>query len=147
MPVEVSLRDNYRIKVAKDVLPKTVPVALQYGLWGVTPWRPNMVFLNEHNALPQDYIFVDFHEPHGLDPGQFIRTIQKLKSQVLSGKRKVLHDRYDILILSPEMAGRSGRKRAGGVDVAGPTAPADAAHSPADDTRGTSAAQDTVTPP
>lgn len=66
-----------------------------------------MVFLKPHNLAPADYVFVDFQEPHGLKKDEFIQTVLSLKAQVAAGERKIIHDRYDILILSPETVGGS----------------------------------------
>lgn len=99
--VSVTPRDNMRRHIASDILPRQAPVALQFDLWGVVPWRPDVVFLNPVQLQDHHYVFLDLHGNLGLTPEGSQRVLIRLRDEVQSGKRRELYDAYDFLILSP----------------------------------------------
>jgi hypothetical protein len=101
LPIPVTARDEMRRHVASQVLPRDVPLALQFGLWGVTPWRPDTVFLQNSQLKDHHYVFVDLYGIHGLTPEENNRVMLRLREEVNAGRRRELFDAYDFVILSP----------------------------------------------
>jgi len=104
----VTSRDEMRRHVARDILPRDVPVALQFDLWGVTPWRRDVVFLKQAELKPRHYVFLDLKGVHGLDPEEYRKVMVQIRDQKNDGRRKVLFDAYDFIILSPEQPPAAG---------------------------------------
>lgn len=99
--VSVTPRDNMRRHIASDILPRQVPLALQFNLWGVVPWRPDTVFLNPVQLQDHHYVFLDLQGNLGLTQESSQRVLIRLRDEVESGKRRELYDAYDFLIISP----------------------------------------------
>jgi len=101
IPFSVTSRDWYRLEVARDVLPREARVALQFGLWGITPTRLGAHLLSPRELEPQDYVFIDLSSPHGLEREEFIQVARQVIDEAESGKRHYLHRAYDVFVLSP----------------------------------------------
>ncbi len=100
-PQPVTPRDDMRRQVAREQLADYTPLALQFNLWGVTPWNHGTVFLNERQLTDSHYVFLDLHGAHGLAQDEFLKVMTRLRTEVETGRRKQLFDRYDFIILSP----------------------------------------------
>lgn len=101
LPVAVTPRDDMRRHVAAEILPRDVPLALQFGLWGVTPWREETVFLRDDQLQDHHYVFMDLQGIHGLSPEDNRTVLFRLRDEVAEGRREELYDAYDFMILSP----------------------------------------------
>lgn len=100
VPHKVTHRDNLRRQIAaSDVVQP--PLAVQSGLWGVTPWKPGTVWLSERHLTDEHYVFMDLKGMHGLGGEEFIRVFEKLREQMESGARTTLLDQHDFIVLSP----------------------------------------------
>ena len=100
-PEPVSARHRLRLEVAREKLPQDVPVALQFGLWGVTPWRKGAALLSRETLKDYHYVFADFRAPHGLMRDEYVALMQDLLAEVEAGKREVIYERNDLLVLGP----------------------------------------------
>lgn len=99
-PLPVTARDEYRLSVAGAKLPRTAPVAVQFGLWGITPSRPDMRRLTVENASPEAWVFMDLKAPYG-DREEFLEAARFVMDQVQSGRRPLVHDRDQIYLVGP----------------------------------------------
>ncbi|MCX7964140.1 MAG: DUF2079 domain-containing protein [Candidatus Sumerlaea chitinivorans] len=100
-PFEVTARDWYRLEVARELLPRDAPVAIQFGLWGVTPARLGAKPLDPRRLEASDYVFMDFQSPHGLERETFIQLARQLLREGETGVRPVIHRTGDLYILGP----------------------------------------------
>jgi uncharacterized membrane protein len=100
-PFEVTTRDWYRIELARTRLPRQGPLALQFGLWGITPHRLDTHMLCPAELAPSDWVFMDLQSPHGQTRDEFIRVARQVMQDVEAGRREALHTAYDIFIVSP----------------------------------------------
>jgi hypothetical protein len=105
MPVEVRAHDEVRLDVANTVLPHAAPLALQFGLWGLTPTRLGAHQLQRGAVHPDDYVFADLKSPYGIPTAEYIETMRDVMDEVTSGSRKLLFSRDDIFIVGPRNAG------------------------------------------
>ncbi len=101
LPFEVTPRDRYRFEIAATRLPRHEPVAIQFGLWGITPHRSGAHFLSPKELRPTDWVFMDFLSPHGLEREAFIALARDLLGQVQRGEREALHSAHDIFVITP----------------------------------------------
>lgn len=102
IPFRVTSRDWYRFHLARNVLPPDAPLALQFGLWGITPHRLGTHLLAPDELKPIDWVFMDLQSPHGLKKREdFITVARHVLAEVESGKRKALHTSDDIFIVTP----------------------------------------------
>lgn len=102
IPFSVTSRDWYRFHLARHVLPPDAPLALQFGLWGITPHRLGTHLLAPDELKPTDWVFMDLQSPHGLKKREdFIAVARHVLADVESGKRKALHMTDDIFIVTP----------------------------------------------
>lgn len=104
LPLPVMPRDDFRFYVATEVLPRDVPLALQFGLWGQTPWRRDTVFLKDDQLQDHHYVFLDLRGIHGLSPEENNKVLLRLRNEVEAGRRRELFDEQDFLIISPATA-------------------------------------------
>ncbi len=100
-PFPVTSRDRYRFELARTVLPPQAPLALQFGLWGITPHRLGTHLLSPKELRPTDWVFMDLNSPHGLQREEFIAVARQVLDEVRTGHRRALHSSYDIFILGP----------------------------------------------
>ena len=101
-PFEVTSRDEYRFRIAHEILPKDVPAVIQFGLWGITPTRTDARDFTQKNITPEVYVFLDLKAPRGGMPAsEYIKIVQGLTDEAGTGKRTLLHNRHDILIFGP----------------------------------------------
>jgi hypothetical protein len=101
LPFEVTARDRYRFELARTLLPLDAPLALQFGLWGITPHRLDTHLLSPRELRPCDWVFMDLNSPHGLQREEFIAVARQLLDEVRAGKRHAHHTAYDIFIVGP----------------------------------------------
>lgn len=102
VPFPVSERDRYRFDIARTVLPRQAPVAIQFGLWGIVPARLGAHLLSPSELRPTDWVFMDLASPHGLaSPEEFIAVARAALADAAAGRRRALHAAYDIFVLSP----------------------------------------------
>ncbi|MCX7626463.1 MAG: DUF2079 domain-containing protein [Candidatus Sumerlaeaceae bacterium] len=100
-PFSIASRDWYRFHLARDLLPADAPLALQFGLWGITPHRLGTHLLAPHELKSTDWVFMDLQSPHGLSRDEFIAVARQVLGDVEAGKRKVLHTVDDIFVITP----------------------------------------------
>lgn len=100
-PFKVSARDWYRLEVAREQLPREAPVAIQFGLWGITPARVGAKPLDPRRLEASDYVFMDFQSPHGLERETFIQLARQLLREGETGVRSMIHRTGDLYILGP----------------------------------------------
>ena len=105
LPVEITARDEYRLKVARDVLPPNAPTAIQFGLWGVTPKRDEAWQLTKKNITAERWVFADLKSPYGMGRDEYVGLMRDLMDEVTSGSRKLLHSREDIYVVGPRIDG------------------------------------------
>jgi len=101
VPMQMSPRDAMRRHVMAEVLPRDVPVAMQFGLWGVVPWRADSVLLKPGQIEDQHYLAIDQFGVHGLAPEKYAELQELIDAEISSGRRTVMHNAYDFLIVSP----------------------------------------------
>ncbi|MBA2670826.1 MAG: hypothetical protein H0U67_10680 [Gemmatimonadetes bacterium] len=104
-PVEVTARDLYRLQVARTDLPADAPVALQFGLWGITPTRPGMLALTVENLLPEAYVFLDLKAAYGMPQDQYLEVARTVMDDVHAGERRLLHQKGELYLVSPKVSG------------------------------------------
>lgn len=101
VPVRVTSRDRYRVQIARDLVPRQAPVAIQFGLWGVTPTVPGAQMLGPQ-PLPADmYVFLDLKAAYGMPRDEFIALVRPVFADAEEGRRRLLYRQHDIFIISP----------------------------------------------
>ncbi len=103
VPHRSTPRDDLRRVLATDILPRDVPLGLQYGLWGVVPWRKDVVFLSDEELKDHHYVFMDMRSPHGYGPKEFQVLADRLTEELESGRRKEVYGEHGFVILSPAL--------------------------------------------
>lgn len=101
VPEKESPRDAARRLVARTLLPRNVPVAIGFNLWGDVPWRTNTVWLKPGQFNDSHYVFVDRYGVHGLAPEDYDKLRQISEADMESGRRKILRDAYDFVVMAP----------------------------------------------
>lgn len=105
LPFAVTARDRYRLELARNALPREAPTVIQHGLFGITPTRQGARRFEKASITPDAVVFLDLKSPLGMDRKEYIQLARGLMDEVDAGKRKLLHQKYDILIFGP----RTGR--------------------------------------
>lgn len=104
LPAEVTPRHLYRMEVAREVLPRDVPTAIQFGLWGITPSRRTAMSLGPSDLRGEAYVFLDLQAPYGMPPQEYLSMVRPYFAEVEEGKRKLLHSRSDLYVIGPATA-------------------------------------------
>lgn len=103
VPYSPSARDDFRRQIASQHLPPDGPLAIQYNLWGVTPWRYGTLNAQPETLNPAQTIFLDLKGQHGLESVvRFEEYLQTLMGDVESGRRKILFNKHDFVVISPQ---------------------------------------------
>jgi uncharacterized membrane protein len=100
-PQEILQADDLRRHVAADCLPRNAPVAVQFGMWGIIPWRPDTVWLKPGQYTGRHYLLIDQFGAHGLAKADYEQLRKDLQKDVDLNRRKVLYDAYGYVVLSP----------------------------------------------
>lgn len=99
-PLPVTSRDWYRLDVAGTFLPEDSRVAVQFGLWGVTPMHRGAISLSL--PVPADaYAFLDLKAGYGMVRDDYIAVARSLVDDTQAGRRRMLHNSHDIMVFSP----------------------------------------------
>jgi uncharacterized membrane protein len=101
IPHKSTPRDGLRRELATDKLPADAPVALQHNLWGVVPWRKDVVLLSAEELQDHHWVFMDLFVPSNYAPDELQRLADRLTHEIESGRRKEIYRKYEFLILSP----------------------------------------------
>lgn len=118
LPVPVTARHEYRLEVAREVLPRDAPTAIQFGLWGITPSRPQAMRLAPSESRAHAYVFLDLQAPYGMPPQEYLTMIRPYFAEVEEGKRKLLHSRSELYIIGPARAHGTAGPLSDGSEVA-----------------------------
>ena len=75
VPSEVTPRDMYRLQVARDLVPRNQPVALQFGLWGITPTNSGVQMLGPKPLRADAYAFFDLNAAYGMPTAEYVSLV------------------------------------------------------------------------
>lgn len=104
VPFEISSRDQYRNQVAAELLPRDASVAIQHGLWGISPTVKDARMLSRKNIDPGTYVFLDLQSPIGMDRQEYLSLTRDLLGEADRKERTLLHDNGDIYLIGPRVA-------------------------------------------
>lgn len=100
-PFEVKDRDYFRLSIAREKIPPDSPVAIQFGLWGVTPMRAGALRLSKQNIASDAYVFIDSFSPYGMDESDYVDIVTTLAKETHKGERDMIFGQYEFFIFSP----------------------------------------------
>lgn len=98
-------------EVAATKLPPQAPVALQFGLWGITPSRADAVLLKPGQVNDQHYLFFNPKGQFGLSREDHAALGELLTRDTESGRRRELYNNHGLVILSPAGKEEGGERK------------------------------------